>query len=76
MKNLKVYDKNDYEMIQIRHEEASWGRIITNDEVKDGDSTLGGEIATDDTYEDDYMETCVDLCEAGFVLVNRRCVKR
>lgn len=74
MKNLKVYDSNDYEVVQILHEEASWGRVI--DKVYDGYSLLDGEIATNDVYEDEYMETCVDLCEAGFVLINKRVVKR
>lgn len=30
----------------------------------------------DDTYEVNFEETCIDLCEAGFILINGRCVKR
>jgi hypothetical protein len=67
MKNLKVYDENDYEVVQIRYEEASWGRILDVDNV-------GGEIATNDTYS--VKETRVDLSNAGFLLIDGKVVKK
>ena len=68
MKNLVVYDENDYEMVQLQYEEMSRGA------VKNGH--IHRDVDMDDDYVVDYLETCEDLCGAGFILINNRCVRR
>ena len=67
MKNLAVYDENDYEMVQLQYEEMSSGTVKNVRTYRD---------AGVDVYAVDYLETCEDLCGAGFVIINGRVHRR
>jgi hypothetical protein len=64
--NTSIYNSDDYEYIQLAYEEMT---------RRDKDDKVIVEIE-DDTYEVNFEETCIDLCDAGFVMVNGRCIKR
>ena len=63
MKNLAVYDENDYEMLQKRAEMATWKKEDVSD-VREFD------VCGFDDMSNEFEETCMDLCDAGFVLIN------
>ena len=64
MKNLAVYDENDYEMVQKRAEMATWKKDCIGDDVREID------VCGFDDMSNEFEEMCIDLCDAGFVLIN------
>jgi hypothetical protein len=70
MKNLAVYDENDYEMLQKRAEMATWKKDCIGDDIREID------VCGFDDVNNEFEETCIDLCCEGFVLINNRLVRR
>ena len=64
--NTSVYGVDSYEAVQIAYENMT---------RRDKDDRVMFEVE-DDVYEVNFEETCIDLCEAGFILVNGRVCKR
>jgi hypothetical protein len=64
--NTSVYGVDSYEAVQIAYENMT---------RRDKDDRVMFEVE-DDVSEVNFEETCIDLCEAGFILVNGRVCKR
>ena len=63
--NTSIYGTDDFETIQMFYEDISTRERLDNSVEYE-----------EDTYTVNPLETCVDLCEAGFVLINNRVYKR
>ena len=66
MNDTSIFGTCNYEYIQVAYENMT---------RRDKDTMVIVDNE-DDVYEVNFEETCIDLCEAGFILVNGRCIER